>query len=151
MRQTTNYQLPSWDSDDRILRTDFNDLTEKTDTALADHAAELTKLDGKLTAKGNCQIVFTTYTGTGTYGEENPCTLTFPHRPLVVFIAETFDTTTMIAIYGAPTVYARAIGTSWNQTTWGAKSFSWYSDGSASQLNETGKLYHVIAIMAADN
>ena len=36
MRQTTNYQLPSWDSDDRILRTDFNDLTEKVDTALAE-------------------------------------------------------------------------------------------------------------------
>lgn len=35
MRQTTNYQLPSWDSDDRILRTDFNDLTEKTDAAIA--------------------------------------------------------------------------------------------------------------------
>lgn len=41
MRQTTNYQLPSWDSDDRILRTDFNDLTEKTDTALADNAAAI--------------------------------------------------------------------------------------------------------------
>ena len=35
LRQTTNYQLPSWDSEDRILRTDFNDLTEKVDTALA--------------------------------------------------------------------------------------------------------------------
>ena len=42
MRQTTNYQLPSWDSDDRILRTDFNDLTEKTDAAIADNAAAIT-------------------------------------------------------------------------------------------------------------
>lgn len=41
LRQTTNYQLPSWDSDDRILRTDFNELTEKTDTALADNAAAI--------------------------------------------------------------------------------------------------------------
>ena len=32
MRQTSNYQLPSWDSEDRILRTDFNSLTEKVDT-----------------------------------------------------------------------------------------------------------------------
>lgn len=38
LRQTTNYQLPSWDSDDRILRTDFNDLTEKTDAAIAAEA-----------------------------------------------------------------------------------------------------------------
>lgn len=42
MRQTSNYQLPSWDSEDRILRTDFNSLTEKVDAALKANADALT-------------------------------------------------------------------------------------------------------------
>ena len=42
MRQTSNYQLPSWDSEDRILRTDFNSLTEKVDAALKANADAVT-------------------------------------------------------------------------------------------------------------
>lgn len=48
MRQTTNYKLPSWDSDDRILRTDFNDLTEKVDSALKSQADSISSLSSQM-------------------------------------------------------------------------------------------------------
>lgn len=48
MRQTTNYKLPSWDSDDRILRTDFNDLTEKVDSALKSQANSISSLSSQM-------------------------------------------------------------------------------------------------------
>ena len=35
MDYTQNYQLPTWVETDRILRTDFNDMTDKLDAALA--------------------------------------------------------------------------------------------------------------------
>lgn len=48
MRQTTNYKLPSWDSDDRILRTDFNDLTEKVDSTLKSQADSISSLSSQM-------------------------------------------------------------------------------------------------------
>ncbi|MBR3641647.1 MAG: hypothetical protein IKN53_06430, partial [Oscillibacter sp.] len=36
MRQTTEYELPLWDADDRIRRQDFNAASEALDAALAD-------------------------------------------------------------------------------------------------------------------
>ena len=34
MNYTTNYQLPQWVKEDRIMMEDFNDMTAKVDEAL---------------------------------------------------------------------------------------------------------------------
>ena len=162
LNQTNNYQLSQWDSDDRILRTDFNADNAKVDAALADQAAAIreeadtrnsaiSNLSSQIAAKGNCQIYFTTYTGNGTCDEAGAQTLTFPHKPLVVFITETDNSSSMVAVYGAPTVYARATGAAWNRATWGDRTFTWYSNSPANQLNESGEVYNVVALMSVED
>ena len=147
MRQTTNYQLPSWDSDDRILRTDFNDLTEKTDAALADHAAGLADLTAALAAKGNCQIYTSSYVGTGTYGEDAPCSLTFPKKPLLVIVTEQNGSRMLHAVQGCQMA---PCGTTSVWVCWTGNTMRWYDIYVQSQLNQNGNTYLVLALLAAD-
>ena len=43
-------------------------------------------VEGKLAECGNCKIYTGSYVGTGTYGENNPNTLTFPFEPKFVWV-----------------------------------------------------------------
>ena len=151
LNQTTNYQLSQWESSDRILMEDFNDDNAKIDAALKSSADAVTAIQSQLAGKGNCQVYFTTYTGNGAYDEGGARTLTFPHKPLFVVVTETDDSSCLTAAYGAPTVYTRATGAAWNEASWGEKSFTWWSDNAGAQLNESGKVYNVIAFLAADD
>lgn len=151
MNTTGNYNLNQWDGSDRILRTDFNADNAKVDTALKTNADGIAALAEQLAGKGNCQIYVTTYTGNGTYGENGARTLTFPHRPLVVFVAESFDNATMVAVYGTPTVYSRASGAAWSKATWGDRTFKWYSDNAEAQMNEKDEVYNVVALMDVED
>ena len=72
MDYTTNYQLPVWAETDRILRTDFNDMTEKIEEAFSSHDTTLETIQTNaaatscvLTQKGNCKTFLTSYVGTG--------------------------------------------------------------------------------------
>ena len=56
MEYTQNYQLPLWDKEDAIKRTDFNDNNSKIDVALG----TIPKIESG------------TYIGTGNYGEALP-------------------------------------------------------------------------------
>ena len=78
MENTSNYGLKRWDSEDRILHTEFNDNWDKIDTALKGNADKAAALQTALASCGNCQIGISTYTGTGTRGEEYPTVITFP-------------------------------------------------------------------------
>lgn len=147
MRQTTNYQLPSWDSNDRIMRTDFNDLTEKTDTALSDQAAAIAEQAAQLKSFGNCQIYTSSYVGTGTYGEESPCSLSFPKKPMLVIVAEQNGSRLLQAIYGCQKA---PCGTTSVWVSWTGNTMRWYDIYVQSQLNETGNTYLVLALLAAD-
>ena len=55
--------------------------------ALAMLAAAISELNGKAV-----QMETGEYTGTGTYGSANPCTLTFSFEPSIVIIAQMVDT-----------------------------------------------------------
>lgn len=140
MKQTTNYQLPSWDSEDRILRTDFNTLTEKVDTALAENALQLAQ-------KGDCQFYYHTYTGTGASG---PITFQFPKRPLFVVIQG--SSSFMCAINGNNIVYGNMINTrfltpvTWDETCM-VLGTSEYSDLYCS--NATNTEYQIFAVLDA--
>ena len=166
MTYTQNYQLPQWVKSDRILMDDFNDANTKIDAALKSHDDSLagleTALTGGLAAKGNCQIYLASYTGTGTYGETSPNTLTFPAAPVLV----------MVIGGGAPVVGGNSQGTAFairNGTLfvtgigssircwpaiWSAdgKTMSWYAfnSGAEGQLNAAGVTYTVVALLPAE-
>ena len=65
MNQTTNYQLSQWESTDRILMSDFNGDNTKIDAALKANADSIAAVEEELAVRGNCRIVFGSYTGTG--------------------------------------------------------------------------------------
>ena len=115
MQKTTNYGLPQWVADDQIRMDDFNDLTQKLDTALKSHDTSLgqkaaaSALTGEQTARQNadaalqksvtaltknlgaaghnCRIAWGSYTGTGQTGSAHPNTLNFDFYPVLVLVA----------------------------------------------------------------
>lgn len=167
MRQTTNYKLPSWDSDDRILRTDFNDLTDKTDKALnanaqaisgetaarasaiAAEASARTSAVAELTAamalKGNCQIYHTSYVGDGTRIR----TMTFPGKPLLVVVQGGTlvchgTQGNNIFLCTAPGGYGRNC-----EATWSGNSLTWEGNLPYNG-NEADTAYFLVALIAVD-
>lgn len=92
MKQTSHFQLNQYEASDRILHGDFNSDNQKIDAALA--------------AAGNCRVAAGSYTGTGTYGQNNPCSLTFDFKPLLVFL----DTGVMDPYNSIPVLYPAVSG-----------------------------------------
>ena len=92
MKQTSHFQLNQYEASDRILHGDFNNDNQKIDAALA--------------AGGNCRVAAGSYTGTGTYGQNNPCSLTFDFKPLLVFL----DTGVMDPYSSIPVLYPAVSG-----------------------------------------
>lgn len=88
------------------------------------------------------------YTGTGTYGQSNPCSLTFNFQPKIVVV--TADSTT--ADFGVFIRYCSMMGAAssvsrFNSVSWGTTSVSWYGQyGEHYQLNESGIYYYWTAI-----
>ena len=101
----------------------------------------VSSLDKLATALGAARIQTGSYTGTGTYGQSNPCTLTFDFVPkgfivhmwqyglsdqrLLLWFNETGDDTTVLTVSG--------------------KTLSWYSDSAEYQMNESRKKHTWIA------
>lgn len=99
----------------------------------------------------SARVVTGTYTGTGTYGSSNKCTLTFDFAPKLVIVSEShmgagFGTSfnsvyggAMVAVrhttgvYGTGRLASKEGGTPNSSKevrhtfTWGDKSFSWYT------------------------
>ena len=101
---------------------------------------------------GAVKIETGTYTGTGAYGNNNPCTLTFGFTPKAVFLGLNSDNTANL--YASPyicgadnfvvtvskTVYVNTVSV--NENT-----MSWYSRQTAvSQLNAANNVYSYVAI-----
>lgn len=79
MEYTTNYNLPTWAAMDRIMMSDFNDMTEKLDEALS--------------LKGNCGMGSKYHGGNGKYGEANPCVASFQEIPRLLIVTDREDGT----------------------------------------------------------
>ena len=62
-----------------------------------------------------------------------------------------FDSASMMAVYGTPTIYSRATGAAWNEAAWGDKTFTWWSDNASAQMNENGKTYNVVALVSVED
>ena len=103
---------------------------------------------------GNCQLYSVTYTGTGTYGASNPCSLTFPKLPYL-FLIQAPDGSILLALRGAENYQKLSSGSSnyfSGSLTWTGTTVKWYTNGSYAhaQMNESGKLYRVLALLPAD-
>ena len=125
MTHTTNYQLNQWAKADRIMMDDFNADNQKIDAAIKANADAIPKI-----ATGS-------YVGTGSYGANNPNTLTFDFTPkLVLLYCNSMYSRGIVALVRGEAKYVSRFG-SQNCTTlhlsWTDNSVSWYSDDGANQ------------------
>lgn len=148
MKHTEHYQLSQFESDDRIMKEDFN----------ADNA----KIDAALAGMGNCRIATGSYTGDGQCGTDKPVTLTFPFSPQMVvimtnganFIFREDIAHWAILVRGVTSFRARYSTSNINGTSyaveWGENTVSWHAAGNSScaegQLNISGRVYYYVAI-----
>ena len=140
MNYTQHYQLPTWDEDDRILRTDFNDMTDKLDTALAAH-------DGKLDWLGNCRVETGSYVGTGECGEEHPNTLTLQGEPLVVLVYGGGFPAILTPV--GQSIHFRPSAADILPTTVAGHTISWYHGTNVSSQMNAAIPYYYLAISQA--
>ena len=151
MDYTTNYQLPVWAETDRILRTDFNDLTDKIEEALGAlqgdvdaNTAGLSTASTELNTKGNCQTFLTAYVGTGNAQGTRP--ITFPSKPFLVVIYDTARWETYVLNFGATGAWgSRGISTS--ILSWSGNTLNLPTDRAQTALNEAGSTYQVFALL----
>ncbi len=151
MNKTPNYQLSQWTRVDRVLMDDFNADNAKIDAALKADADALAAADAVLTAalqkKGNCQIVYTTYVGTGEYGPDHPNTLTFDAPPMLIFICGDYI---RMGFLFRNWELTRPTNTETGgfHAAWRENSVSWYNSYDADdQYNSRNNTYHVIAFL----
>ena len=164
---TTNYQLNQWEPTDQVLRTDFNADNAKLDAALADLAnskADQSGLDAlsatvaghtaAIAQCGNCKIVYGTYVGTGTYGQDFPSTLTFDYKSLLVSIMPA-DTSSMSVAIGFHAVrgsnFLYTLADSFNSDVtlnWQDKALSWWGSSSSYQYNMQNQAYCYVALLS---
>ena len=157
MTKTTNYQLNQWEKTDRVMMDDFNADNTKIDTALKANADTAAAASAAVARCGNGQIVYGTYTGSGTYGSANPVTLNFDHKPIFALVQDNAYSNDdndhklrmMRGITGA--VIMDGNYTWKNTVSWGDTWVRWYSPhGADTQFNTSGSEYHYMALLAAD-
>lgn len=149
---TPNYGLSQWERSDKVQMEDFNADNTKIDAALGalgtalNGKASASALDGlsrtvsqqasALGGKGNCILYSTTHTGTGEYGKDHPSSLTFPHRPMVVFLTTGRYILTLIRDAPMALCDSQGGGNGMVTVTWSERSVQWYSiDNSYTQMN----------------
>lgn len=154
MNKTANFQLTQWEKTDRIMMEDFNRDNAAIDTALKSNADKAAALQTALASCGNCQIGISTYTGTGTRGEEYPTVITFPKMPTVFFVRGrgTFFAAQGGASEGSLIVYDSGSAQIRDALlSWSGNQLSIVSSNNAKyQLNTDNSLYWVLALYQMD-
>lgn len=154
INKTANFQLTQWEKTDRIMMEDFNRDNAAIDTALKGNADKAAALQTALASCGNCQIGISTYTGTGTRGEEYPTVITFPKMPTVFFVRGrgTFFAAQGGASEGSLIVYDSGSAQIRDALlSWSGNQLSIVSSNNAKyQLNTDNSLYWVLALYQMD-
>ncbi len=138
-KYTDKFQLCQWAATDPVLRSDFNADNKKIDAAL----------------KTIPRIMSGSYTGNGTYGADNPRSLSFPFTPMMVVI--TTDAGSDLpsgSVFIQGQTMSDGIGNHSNPAyglvihlTWSSGKVSWYSTQDAEkQLNAEGQNYRYFVI-----
>ena len=159
LNQTANYGLSQWEATDRILMEDFNSDNSKVDGALKENADNIAALETAVAEKGNCQIVYGSYTGNGGYGSGSPCTLTFDGKPIFVFVfpkeREGSHDIHLKLLRNVP--YAISLDANSGYVVgveWTDNSVKWYSISAVNsgemQLNTSGAQYSYVALLESN-
>ena len=172
MQQTTKYQFNLVDTTDDFSPTPLNQNMEKVEEELSGLSTALTQgleevedsvsaledsVDSQLaavtaalgTGGSNARVTYGSYTGTGTYGSDNPITLNCPFKPLAVVIQSHYQNsrTTVYFIRNMTSVISDAYQQYTMQITWNDQSVSFYSDGSQfAHFNAIGGTYHYVIL-----
>ena len=150
---TPNYQLSQWERDDRVLMDDFNADNAKIDAALGTLAGQVSgKADASALAavsqSRNCQAATTSYTGTGTSGENAPSSVSFSRRPLFIHVGGP-EGSGFSAVNGQTIAVCHVnSSTRYVQLSWSGNSVSWYEASPVYQMNSQGKRYYVFALLS---
>ena len=160
MNHTENYQLCQWEAPDPIRREDFNADNAALDAALsairqaADSKADaedVAALAANMGAVGkNARVTWGSYIGDGTYGADNPTTLTFDFVPVLVAVNVTNTIGEVISWLVRPYPYTLNTTSHRILVTWNDHSISWYyadsTSGHINQNNTSGYEYHYLAL-----
>ena len=171
MKYTASHHLPSWDKSDRIRMEDFNDMTARLETSLTagqkavsdEQKARQTAIAAEQQARqtaiarmdqlGNCRIYHHVYSGTGSGSTIVPVTHTFPGKPLMLFVSDIGSGFAMFAPYGVTMADAGLTNgvRSIVSMTWNGNTVRWSgSQQTGNQLNNQGRQYQIVALIAAD-
>ena len=96
-----------------------------------------------------CQIYTGSYVGTGTYGADNPNTLTFPFEPKLVFVVGSDSLAGQSLAMIHPSNFAFSVVNATNQylsITWDGNSVSYFGTSDGRQFNQAGKTYCYVAL-----
>lgn len=109
---------------------------------------------GKLGDKAMVQVV--SYVGTGTYGKDNPCSLTFDFAPKLISVSGYYKSNSLLygMILYPQTGYGITLQPSYSGGGFfgritcktSGKTVSWYADEAGYQLNLAGVTYTAVAI-----
>ena len=114
-------------------------------------------------ANPKAKIATSSYTGTGTYGADNPCSLTFPFVPRLILVTRTETSNFLVPanttwqngfvwVTGAAEFASGSAISNYgsNIVTISGNTFSWYSPGTSTnalnQCNVSGAKYRCLAI-----
>lgn len=93
-----------------------------------------------------CQVYTGSYVGTGTYGQSNPNSLTFPFEPKVVFVRGNGRSIIHMITGCTQAETVKSQGNDYVVTAWDGNSVSWYITDADRQLNMSGQTYYYAAI-----
>ena len=161
MQHTTKYQFNLVDTTDDFSPAPLNQNAQKTETLLAGMEEDLAALEGSMESElaavtaalgsggHTARVTYGSYTGTGTYGSDNPITLNCPFKPLAVVIQSHYQNsrTTVYFIRNMTSVISDVYQQYTMQITWNDQSVSFYSDGSQfAHFNAIGGTYHYVIL-----
>ncbi len=115
-------------------------------------SSAVANINARMNLLGNCIIATVSYTGTGTYGYDNPTTHTFVKPPIAVFWGtENGSGVSLRALRGQTMVYVDS-GADFPVTIrWQGNSVSLIHSQSASgQFNNLNAPYRIVALLAAN-
>ena len=138
-----NYVAPKW-VDNAAPALDAKELQAMCDS-IVKNQTEAKKVPGlQSLINGRAQVQVVTYVGTGRYGADNPCSITFQFAPKVIFFVAEFNTTLWTSPYtGNHSLPASAFSLSYSTQAYfdnggsgkrygkrssDGKTFFWYAD-----------------------
>lgn len=125
-------------------------LTKEGENIFPKTLAECVRLPGGKTldqvTEFPAQVYAGSYVGTGTYGQSNPNSLTFPFEPKVVFVRGNGRSIIHMITGCTQAETVKSQGNDYVVTAWDGNSVSWYITDADRQLNMSGQTYYYAAI-----